>query len=223
MLDEALDLDSWLARDLIAPPERALFEQIVAGAPRQPIAPKRRSYVRCGVCGRGPCGRARRRVDDVAAHTRRHGARTAREQLSEWDEHELRWRGFRLERTGQHAWRRRESTNERPLMENSAGRLRTPQCFSARRYCRRRLALVRRACGAAGTARPARAAFCHRRAFAATPAAVHRSAQVLAARWPANTRAMHAKTGASCSTCSPPRNSTAMPSTPRWHVPVRPI
>jgi len=44
VLDEALDLDSWLARDMIAPPGRALFEQIVAGAPIRPIAPKHRSY-----------------------------------------------------------------------------------------------------------------------------------------------------------------------------------
>jgi hypothetical protein len=46
VLDEALELDAWLARDTIAPPTRAFFEQIVATAPssepaRRP-APKRR-------------------------------------------------------------------------------------------------------------------------------------------------------------------------------------
>src|SRR6516164_1960260 len=44
VLEEALELDSWLARDMIAPPERALFEQIVAGAPVQGVVAKRRSY-----------------------------------------------------------------------------------------------------------------------------------------------------------------------------------
>ena len=33
MLEEALALDAWLARDLIAPPSRVLVDQIVAGAP----------------------------------------------------------------------------------------------------------------------------------------------------------------------------------------------
>jgi hypothetical protein len=32
-LDEALELDAWLARDTVAPPTRALFERIVATAP----------------------------------------------------------------------------------------------------------------------------------------------------------------------------------------------
>jgi hypothetical protein len=32
-LEEALALDAWLARDMIAPPSRELIEQIVAGAP----------------------------------------------------------------------------------------------------------------------------------------------------------------------------------------------
>ncbi|WP_321813310.1 MULTISPECIES: hypothetical protein [unclassified Paraburkholderia] len=33
VLQEALALDAWLARDLVAPPSRALVEQIVASAP----------------------------------------------------------------------------------------------------------------------------------------------------------------------------------------------
>ncbi|WP_322034111.1 hypothetical protein [Paraburkholderia sp. J76] len=32
-LDEAMALDSWLSRDMVEPPARALLEQIVAGAP----------------------------------------------------------------------------------------------------------------------------------------------------------------------------------------------
>ncbi|WP_233887720.1 hypothetical protein [Paraburkholderia flagellata] len=52
-LDEAVALDSWLSRDMVAPPSRALFEQIVAGAPVEatfkpavkPVsAAKRRSF-----------------------------------------------------------------------------------------------------------------------------------------------------------------------------------
>ncbi|MCP3710183.1 hypothetical protein M3I54_24990 [Paraburkholderia sp. CNPSo 3274] len=44
-LDEAVELDSWLSRDMVAPPARALFEQIVAGAPVKPVAAaKRRSF-----------------------------------------------------------------------------------------------------------------------------------------------------------------------------------
>jgi len=44
-LDEAMTLDSWLSRDMVAPPGRALFEQIVAGAPVKPVAAvKRRSF-----------------------------------------------------------------------------------------------------------------------------------------------------------------------------------
>lgn len=52
-LDEAMALDSWLSRDMVAPPTRALFEQIVAGAPVEaavkpavkPVsAAKRRSF-----------------------------------------------------------------------------------------------------------------------------------------------------------------------------------
>ncbi|MCX5543312.1 hypothetical protein M3A49_28130 [Paraburkholderia sp. CNPSo 3076] len=44
-LDEAMALDSWLSRDMVAPPPRALFEQIVAGAPVKPVAAaKRRSF-----------------------------------------------------------------------------------------------------------------------------------------------------------------------------------
>jgi hypothetical protein len=46
VLDEALELDAWLARDTVAPPTRALFEQIVATAPSSEparrTAPKRR-------------------------------------------------------------------------------------------------------------------------------------------------------------------------------------
>ena len=41
-LDEAMELDSWLSRDMVAPPARALFEQIVAGAPVKPAAAARR-------------------------------------------------------------------------------------------------------------------------------------------------------------------------------------
>ncbi|MEM5310538.1 hypothetical protein [Paraburkholderia sp. JHI869] len=37
-LDEAMELDSWLSRDMVTPPSRALFEQIVAGAPVKPVA-----------------------------------------------------------------------------------------------------------------------------------------------------------------------------------------
>ncbi|QGZ58539.1 hypothetical protein [Paraburkholderia acidiphila] len=49
LLDEAMELDSWLARDMVAPPSRACFEQIVAGAPVKPAltpvsAAKRRSF-----------------------------------------------------------------------------------------------------------------------------------------------------------------------------------
>lgn len=44
-LDEAMALDNWLSRDMVAPPGRALFEQIVAGAPVKPVAAaKRRSF-----------------------------------------------------------------------------------------------------------------------------------------------------------------------------------
>ncbi|MBB2926177.1 hypothetical protein [Paraburkholderia silvatlantica] len=44
-LDEAMALDSWLSRDMVAPPSRTLFEQIVAGAPVTPVAAaKRRSF-----------------------------------------------------------------------------------------------------------------------------------------------------------------------------------
>jgi hypothetical protein len=47
-LDEALELDAWLARDTIAPPTRAFVEQIVATAPGRPpvrvAAPKRRLW-----------------------------------------------------------------------------------------------------------------------------------------------------------------------------------
>ncbi|MEM5424422.1 hypothetical protein [Paraburkholderia ferrariae] len=44
-LDEAMALDTWLSRDMVAPPGRALFEQIVAGAPVKPVAAaKRRSF-----------------------------------------------------------------------------------------------------------------------------------------------------------------------------------
>ncbi|MCP3726512.1 hypothetical protein M3I53_25845 [Paraburkholderia sp. CNPSo 3272] len=44
-LDEAMTLDSWLSRDMVAPPGRALFEQIVADAPVRPVAAaKRRSF-----------------------------------------------------------------------------------------------------------------------------------------------------------------------------------
>lgn len=35
-LDEAMELDSWLSRDMVAPPTRARFEEIVAGAPVKP-------------------------------------------------------------------------------------------------------------------------------------------------------------------------------------------
>ncbi|WP_321924762.1 hypothetical protein [Paraburkholderia guartelaensis] len=44
-LDEAMELDSWLSRDMVAPPSRALFDQIVAGASVKPVAAaKRRSF-----------------------------------------------------------------------------------------------------------------------------------------------------------------------------------
>ncbi|RAR48189.1 hypothetical protein C7401_1535 [Paraburkholderia unamae] len=43
-LDEALELDDWLARDMIAPPARALVEQIVAHAPGRKQAAKRREF-----------------------------------------------------------------------------------------------------------------------------------------------------------------------------------
>ncbi|WP_321845764.1 hypothetical protein [Paraburkholderia bannensis] len=33
VLEAALELDAWLARDMVAPPSRALFEQIVESAP----------------------------------------------------------------------------------------------------------------------------------------------------------------------------------------------
>lgn len=43
-LEEALELDGWLARDMIAPPARAFVEQIVASAPVPAVAPKRRGF-----------------------------------------------------------------------------------------------------------------------------------------------------------------------------------
>lgn len=52
-LDEAMELDARLSRDMVAPPARALFEQIVAGAPvksavnsaiKPASAAKRRSF-----------------------------------------------------------------------------------------------------------------------------------------------------------------------------------
>jgi hypothetical protein len=47
-LDEALELDAWLARDTIVPPTRAFVEQIVATAPGlapvRAAAPKRRLW-----------------------------------------------------------------------------------------------------------------------------------------------------------------------------------
>ncbi|WP_322045867.1 hypothetical protein [Paraburkholderia sp. J67] len=48
VLEEALALDAWLARDMVAPPSRALFEQIVASAPVavpvQPATSKRKRF-----------------------------------------------------------------------------------------------------------------------------------------------------------------------------------
>ena len=45
-LDDALELDAWLARDRITPPARALLEQIVASAPVPVVAAKRRRFWR---------------------------------------------------------------------------------------------------------------------------------------------------------------------------------
>jgi hypothetical protein len=43
VLEEALELDAWLAHDKIAPPTRALFERVVASAPSPARAPVRSS------------------------------------------------------------------------------------------------------------------------------------------------------------------------------------
>jgi hypothetical protein len=43
-LDAALELDGWLARDMIAPPARALVEQIVASAPVRAEPVRRRRF-----------------------------------------------------------------------------------------------------------------------------------------------------------------------------------